>query len=112
VLELRLKLGAQAVGEKLVGLLCGQAVDGRVDIGSAHAGEHDTFHVGQVDVVVVQKLAKSAIERGDGVGGLDPQGRDDLALADAHNLGGRDAHVDAYCYLHVECDIEIYTVVM
>ena len=93
-------LGAQAVALKLPHLAGGQAIDGRVDVAAAHAGEHHMLHVAQRDAVVVEILAEGSKQRGDGVAGVDKHGRDHFVVVQAHNLGGAAAHIDAYDKSH------------
>ena len=88
VVELRLELRTETVGHELLRLGGGQSVDGGVDIGCTYAGEHHLLHILQVDVVVVQVFAESAIEGGDRVCCRDADGGCDLTVLNANNLCG------------------------
>ena len=104
--DVGLVAGAQSVGDKLVGLGCGQTIDGRVDVSCAYACNHDLFHVAQTDFVVIEILAEGAVERSHRVGGLDALGRYHLAfVVNSHYLGGAYAHIYTYYNSHCQgCD--------
>ena len=62
LVQSRFKTGPQAIGNKLVDLLCGDAVDRAVDIAGTHASQHHLLHIAQLNLIVVQVFAEGPIE--------------------------------------------------
>ena len=94
------KTCSQAIGNKLIDLLGRYAIDILIDVCRTDARDHHLLHVGQLDAVVVQKLAESTIKRRHLIGSSNADGRNDTSFAQSDNLRGRYAHVNTYNHSH------------
>ena len=102
LLEIRVIRRAQAVRQEFVRLRGRDAVQRLVDVGAAHAGEHNLFDGVERNPVVIRIFAERAEQRGHRVGRADEERLAHALLPHADNLGGAAAHVDADHKAHGE----------
>ena len=88
--------GAGAAGGKLVHHAGGQAVDLPLHVGGPHAGEDHPLHIRQGEPVSGEIASESAVETGQWISRLNPEGGEEgSSIVKAHDFRRGTADVDA-----------------